>query len=153
MARFDLAIPITLAFEGGYVNSPSDPGGETNFGISKRSYPNVDIRNLTKEGACLIYKHDFWKYDGIGSQMVANKLFDAGVNEGVERAVRMMQQLVGVVADGKYGSLTEGGINGSDQYDLLFRYRARLGQYYKDLAEARPEEAGDLKGWLKRAYS
>jgi len=153
MASFDLAIPITLAFEGGYIDSPSDPGGETNFGISKRSYPDCDIKNLTKEGACLIYKHDFWKYDGIGSQMVANKLFDAGVNQGVHHAIKLMQETIGIAPDGKYGSLTEGGINGSDQYDLLYRYRAKLGQFYKDLVDGRPEEAEYLKGWLHRAYS
>ena len=44
MAEFSLAIPIVLENEGGYVDDPNDPGGETNFGISKRSYPNVDIK-------------------------------------------------------------------------------------------------------------
>ena len=37
----------TLEEEGGYVNDPTDKGGETNFGISKRAYPNLDVFNLT----------------------------------------------------------------------------------------------------------
>jgi len=49
-----------LRHEGGYVNNPNDPGGETKYGISKRSYPNVDIKNLTPEQALEIYHRDFW---------------------------------------------------------------------------------------------
>lgn len=47
-------------WEGGYVNDPDDPGGETNFGISKRSFPDVDIKNLTKDEAKEIYREHFW---------------------------------------------------------------------------------------------
>ena len=50
LTKFDDIIEITLHHEGGYVNDPKDPGGETNFGVAKRSHPDVDIKNLTKEG-------------------------------------------------------------------------------------------------------
>ena len=46
--------------EGGYVNDPNDPGGETNYGISKRSYPEVDIKNFSLGDAITIYKRDYW---------------------------------------------------------------------------------------------
>lgn len=59
-AFFDKAIPTILRNEGGYVNNPTDPGGETNFGISKRSFPDVDIKNLTQEKAVAIYRSSFW---------------------------------------------------------------------------------------------
>ena len=49
-SSFDLAIPIVLENEGGYINDPNDPGGETKYGISKRSYPALDIKNLTVAG-------------------------------------------------------------------------------------------------------
>ena len=52
---FDEIIEVVLHHEGGYVNDPKDPGGETNFGISKRAYPDVDMKTLTKEGAKDIY--------------------------------------------------------------------------------------------------
>jgi len=59
-SKFEMAINFVLPQEGGYVNDPKDPGGETNFGISKRKYPNVDIKNLTDLGAVAIYRRDYW---------------------------------------------------------------------------------------------
>jgi len=61
LTKFDEIIEVVLEHEGGYVNDPDDPGGETNFGIAKRSHPDVDIKNLTKEGA----KKSIRKYIGI----------------------------------------------------------------------------------------
>lgn len=58
--KFEEAVEFVLAYEGGYVNDPNDPGGETNFGISKRAYPNVDIKNLTREDVIDIYRRDYW---------------------------------------------------------------------------------------------
>ena len=57
---FDRIIEFTLQEEGGYVNNPADPGGMTKYGISKRSYPNLDIANLTIDQAKAIYERDFW---------------------------------------------------------------------------------------------
>ncbi|GIW22249.1 MAG: hypothetical protein KatS3mg068_1256 [Candidatus Sericytochromatia bacterium] len=56
MASFDIAISKTLKWEGGYVNDPKYPGGETKFGISKAFYPTLDIKNLTLQKAKEIYK-------------------------------------------------------------------------------------------------
>ena len=60
MELFDKAMNFVGLMEGGYVNDPIDKGGETKYGISKRSYPNLDIKNLTKEQAREIYYKDFW---------------------------------------------------------------------------------------------
>ena len=60
LTRFDDIIKVVLKHEGWYVNDPVDPGGETNFGIAKRSHPDVDIKNLTEEGAKEIYYQDYW---------------------------------------------------------------------------------------------
>ena len=59
MEHFSEIIPIVLRHEGGYVNDPLDKGGETNYGISKRSYPHLDIHSLTLADAKTIYKRDF----------------------------------------------------------------------------------------------
>ena len=48
---FDTAFDRLIGHEGGYVNNPADPGGETKYGISKRSYPSLNIANLTREMA------------------------------------------------------------------------------------------------------
>ena len=60
LTEFNEIIEVVLHHEGGYVNDPKDPGGETNFGIAKRSHPDVDIKNLTKDGAKEIYKEHYW---------------------------------------------------------------------------------------------
>lgn len=58
--KFEIAAEFVIKREGGYVNDPKDKGGETNFGISKRRYPNVDIANLTLADALAIYRRDYW---------------------------------------------------------------------------------------------
>lgn len=152
MSRFEYAISFVLANEGGLVNDPHDPGGLTNFGISQSSYPNLDIRSLTREQAEDIYRKDFWHYDAINNQRVATKLFDASVNMGPVRAGRLLQLALGaieagpIVADGIVGSATIEAVNAADPDRLLDEYKARLVKYYCELDK--PEF---LLGWLRRA--
>ena len=106
--NFERCLAHVLASEGGYVNDPVDPGGETNMGISKRSYPKEDIRNMTRARAAQIYRRDFWdpvRGDDLppGLDLVA---FDGAVNSGVSRGARWLQQALGVTADGKVGPQT-----------------------------------------------
>jgi lysozyme family protein len=105
MSNFDIVFDRLMGNEGGYVNDPADPGGETNWGISKRSYPNVDIKNLTREQAKAIYLRDFWQpldgdqlYDGVAFQ-----LFDFAVNSGISTAIRAFQRALDVADDGHFG--------------------------------------------------
>jgi lysozyme family protein len=107
-ANFEACMAEVFKHEGGYVNDPHDPGGETNMGISKRSYPKENIRGMTRERAAQIYRKDFWdklKCDDLpaGLDLVA---FDAGVNSGPARGAKWLQQAVGVDADGKIGPQT-----------------------------------------------
>jgi lysozyme family protein len=156
MAEFQKAIDYVLANEGGYVNNPSDPGGETNFGISKRAYPFLDIKNLTREEAAVIYQRDYWKFDGISSQRIATKVFDEYVNSELH-AIRVAQLALGylqagpIVADGKYGPETESFLNAVDEEKFMDEYKARLCKMYCDDGIANPGEMGDLMGWLRRA--
>ena len=85
---FSLAIKFTLQHEGGYVNDPKDPGGETNFGISKRAYPSLDIKNLTEHQAKNIYFKDYWLAAGCDKleSKLAICVFDAAVNLGLKKA-------------------------------------------------------------------
>ncbi len=102
---FDKTFDRTMGAEGGYVNDPTDPGGETNWGISKRSYPNVDIKSLTRETAKEIYRNDFWariEADKLPAS-VSFQLFDFAVNSGIETAVRYLQRAIGVADDGHWG--------------------------------------------------
>ncbi len=104
---FDDAFDRLIGHEGGYVNDPSDPGGETNWGISKRSYPDVDIKALTRDDAKAIYRRDFW--DRVGGDVydgVAFQAFDFAVNSGIETAVRYLQRSIGVADDGHWGPVS-----------------------------------------------
>lgn len=160
MADFDLAIPTVLRHEGGYCNDCNDAGGETNFGISKRSYPDLDIACLTLDDAKAIYRRDFWDalcLDEITDQAVATKLFDTAVLIGRSRAVKFLQRALqqaggGIVeVDGRIGAKTIAAVNQSPALLLLSAYRHLLATYYEGLVEAVPTNIKFLKGWLSRA--
>src|SRR5687767_756196 len=123
---FDLAFNRLIGHEGGYVNNPADPGGETNWGISKRSYPHVNIRTLTREGAREIYRRDFW--DRINGDSlpdgVAFQVFDFGVNSGIETAVRYLQRAVGVADDGFWGPVSAMAAQAMSESDAIMRLNA-----------------------------
>lgn len=150
MAEFEPAIEITLINEGGLVDNPNDPGGVTKYGLSQRTYPSLDIRNLTVDQAKAIYLRDFWKFGGIISQAVANKIFDMYVNEEHE-AIKIAQGILGLTQDGMYGPQTEQSVNNTDPADFLTRYRAALEQHYRNIVAANPKESVFLNGWLQRA--
>lgn len=84
MSFFLPAFQIVVGIEGGYVNDPQDPGGETKFGISKRAYPALDIAALTLEQAQQIYLRDYWDACGCDTMPWERALcvFDMAVNQG-----------------------------------------------------------------------
>jgi len=117
--NFANVLSVTLDFEGGYVNNPSDPGGETNKGITKSTYEqwlrskglasrNVDIKNIPDEHVQGIYRDRFWNKihgDDLPS-IVAQQMFDLAVHSGTVRAVKILQNIVGAKPDGKFGPNT-----------------------------------------------
>ena len=58
---FNIAWKYTMMAEGGYVSDIDDPGGETKFGISKKSFPGEDIKSLTIERARAIAYTQYWE--------------------------------------------------------------------------------------------
>lgn len=105
---FERAVAIVLEREGGYVNDPRDPGGETKYGISKRAYPALDIAALTVDDAKAIYRRDYWDACQCGQMPadVALLVFDCAVNQGVDTAKRLLQEAAGVTVDGAIGPKT-----------------------------------------------
>lgn len=143
---FPRAVANVLEHEGGYVNDPDDPGGETNFGISKRAYPDLDIRALNAGTASDIYRRDYWapiKGDQLPPD-IAIYLLDTAVNCGVGRAVRMLQTVAGVPADGKVGPAT---IQAARYPGILARLDIARHKYYKSLMGF----AKYGNGWARRA--
>jgi lysozyme family protein len=89
---FEKAIEFTLKWEGGYSNDPTDSGGETKYGISKRAHPNLDIANLTLEDAKDIYKKEYWDISGCDNlpEPFDMVVFDAAVNMGIGRSKTLL---------------------------------------------------------------
>lgn len=102
--------------EGGYTNDAADPGGPTNWGITiydARAYwkPGAtaeDVRNMPKSVAEDIYAAHYatpLRYDDMPAG-VDYAVLDYGINSGIGRAARVLQQLVGVAVDGAIGAET-----------------------------------------------
>jgi lysozyme family protein len=148
MSAFDDFIGRVLSSEGGYVNDLQDPGGETKFGISKRSYPHIDIRNLSRESAVAIYRHDFW--DRVQGDKLprafAFQALDAAVNHGIGNAVRWMQRAAGVADDGVVGPLTLAAVGRADPADLVLLFNAERLAFYTKLSTF--DVFG--RGWINR---
>jgi lysozyme family protein len=146
---FDDTFDRLLGNEGGYVNNPADPGGETQWGISKRSYPTLDIKNLTRDQAKAIYFADFWT-KGAMDQLppaLAFQAFDAAVNHGVEIAIRLTQRAAGVADDGHIGTVTLAAIRRQPVTDLLMLFIAQRLLFWTALVTW--DKFG--KGWARRA--
>lgn len=148
---FDQAVGFVLQerIEGGYVNDPRDPGGETNFGISKRSYPKRNIANLTRDQAIQIYRTDFWNAAGCEDMppKLAIAAFDCAVNQGVTIAKRLIQKAVGVKADGIIGPVTKAAIARSDEHELVLEFISWRLRRYAFTANA----ATYMRGWSVRS--
>ena len=154
MKDFNEIIEKVLEHEGGYVNDPKDLGGETKYGITKRFYPDVDIKNLTIEQATEIYKKDYWDKNKVESlpQNLWHIYFDMCVNMGKRTAVKVLQRAANnkgkdIEVDGGLGPMTIGALKGVE----LDRVRAFRVKYYVDLITARPEQEKFYLGWFRRA--
>ena len=112
MSNFDDCLKLILHHEGGYVNHPKDPGGETNLGVTKRVYEEwggtKNMRDLTVEAVAPIYKKNYW--DRVKADQIPEGLnlcvFDWAVNSGTGRAAKKLQGMIGTVVDGGIGPNT-----------------------------------------------
>ena len=133
MSNWDQAIKLLLKAEGGYVNDPYDPGGETNFGISKRSYPNEDIAAMTPERASELYKRDYWtpiQGDKLPDKM-AVVLLDSAVNQGVMTAITLLQVSLKLHVDGIMGPKTLSAIERSGDLGVWLFLLHRAQRYMR----------------------
>lgn len=127
--NFKRSLEFVLKWEGGYVNNPNDPGGETKWGISKRAYPDLDIKSLTPERAAEIYYQDYWTRAGCGAIdfPLSTCVFDTAINCGPSRAVRWAR-------DSK----------------TCEEFLAMRKKYYLGIVVNDPKKQVFLKGWLNR---
>lgn len=145
---FDQCFDKLIAHEGGYVNDARDPGGETKYGISKRAYPQVDIKALTLDAAKEIYKRDYWdraQCDKLPPAL-AYLLFDAAVNSGIGQAIRLLQRALGLADDGIFGPLTLAAVQRMDAESACAKF---LGQRLEFMAKLSTWDTFG-RGWARR---
>jgi lysozyme family protein len=155
MTTFEQIIDKVLEHEGGYVNDPYDKGGETKFGIAKRWYPDLDIKNLTKSDAVNIYYNNYWKpskADDLPNDLKAT-YFDMCVNMGQRQAVKILQQAIN---SRKMNKIEEDGVIGKITIENAGRISKRRLQAYRCLFYGRlvseePDQERFYFGWYKRA--
>lgn len=150
MGDFIRCIDLILAEEGGYVNHPNDPGGETNFGISQRAYPHLNIKTLTRADAIEIYWRDYWTpiYGDHFPDALALLLLDSAVNQGITTAVRLLQQALKVPVDGLPGPVTQSAARHAALPGLLIDFCAERAYRYQGLRQS--DTFG--RGWYRRLF-
>ena len=151
---FLLAVAEVIDVEGGYVFNVSDPGGETKFGISKRQYPQLDIKALTYEMAVDIYWRDYWLARRCAElpDAFAVFLFDSVVNHKTIDAARMLQRGLGVAADGDIGPITVQAAHNNYTTATLARIFSYRADFYTFLAGRDSTLRQFRRGWFKRLF-
>lgn len=146
---FDTCVQFVLNEEGGYSHNPKDPGGETRYGISKRAYPDLNIKELKINQAIDIYNRDYWILGRC--HLLPDRMqlcfFDACVNQGIDAASRDLQRALNVVVDGRVGAQTlrAAHLFGPSLLGLFAAERARryaLSQNFETFG----------RGWLARLF-
>jgi len=151
MSVFDDAVAAVLRHEGGLSMDPDDSGGITRHGISLRAHPDVDILNLTQEQAKEIYRHQYWNAIR-GDEMppaLAMCCFDSAVNQGVNAAVRFLQQALRVDVDGVLGPETMTAAKRAGARTVALFMERRL-EHYEALIHLRPSNQKFARGWRLR---
>lgn len=148
MSNYQTAFDRLLGYEGNYSNDPNDPGGETKWGISKRAYPNLIIKELTREDAFNIYHRDFWSVieaDKLPSS-VSFQLFDFAVNSGIHTAIRYLQRAINVADDGYWGPISSAAAVMMSESDIILNLNAERLTFMTKLKNWQYHG----KGWARR---
>ena len=166
MASFDLFLPILLRFEGGYVDDPTDPGGETNKGVTMATFQRCshqllgidptsqNLQSLTDAQAGIIYRSLYWNQinaDDFQLQDLANILCDFYVNAGTHATV-LLQRILNtmgahLIEDGGIGPASIQALAILDQVAVYRQYKQGRIDYYQSLGQRFPQF---LHGWLNR---
>ena len=150
--NFDECLKMLLHHEGGYVNHPSDPGGETNLGVTKKVYQEwggtKDMKDLTVEDVAPIYKKEYWdrcKCDDLESG-VDWVVFDWAVNSGTGRSAKAIQKICGASQDGAIGPKTLALISKQNTEYVIEEF----GKIRQDFYESLKTFDTFGKGWTRR---
>ena len=153
-SNFQECLDLVLKSEGGWVNNPADPGGETNLGVTKRVWEEYvghavkTMKNLTKDDVAPMYELKYWRpcYCEVLPRGLDFVIFSMGVNAGPGRSVKLLQQSIGCVPDGVIGPRTRELISASNSANLIAKFSETRREYYKSL-KTFPIFG---KGWIAR---
>jgi lysozyme family protein len=136
----------------GYVNDPTDPGGETKYGIAKNSHLQLDVAGLDWDAVLRIYYKEYWLLGDCNNMppRLAALHFDGCINHGVGRMAKFVQTTVGAAADGDIGPATIALIQQQDEITLCNAVCDARVAYYNAIVAKRPDQGKYLKGWLRR---
>lgn len=151
--NFKECLDLVLKSEGGWVNHPNDPGGETNLGVTKRvweewvGHPVESLKNLTKDQVAPLYEQKYWRpcYGEVLPRGLNFIVFSAGIMSGSGRSIKLLQQSIGCLPDGIVGSRTRAVILASNIANLIAKFSETRREYYRSL-----NKPAFQKGWLAR---
>ncbi len=153
---FDKALVEILKHEGGFANHPSDPGGVTMLGVTKRTWEDwtgkpasvADMRALTPAKVAPLYAERYWNVNHCSDLPAGLALcvFDFGVNAGPARAARYLQKVAGTDQDGKIGPKTIAAARAMDPDQAVRDYQQARRGYYRQLQTFKTFG----RGWLRR---
>jgi lysozyme family protein len=151
---FQECLELVLQSEGGWVNHPSDPGGETNLGVTKAvweeyvGHPVKSMKDLTKADVAPLYELKYWRtaYCEVLPRGLDFVVFSMAVNAGPGRSVKLLQSSIGCVPDGVIGPRTRELISASNSANLIEKFSTARREYYQSL-KTFPVFG---KGWLAR---
>ena len=152
MANFDILFNRLMKHEGGYVNHPNDPGGETMWGVTKRVAQAHgyfgDMRKLPKATAQKIADKSYWQaiHGDELPRAVAWQVVDAAYNHGNRNAAKFLQRAIGVNDDGIIGPKTLAAVKAMGQNDIVFKFNAERLEFYTKLGTW----ATFGRGWARR---
>jgi len=141
MNNFKECLELVLKSEGGWVNNPNDPGGETNLGVTKRvweeyvGHPVESLKKLTKDDVAPLYEQKYWRpcYGEVLPRGLDFVVFSMGVNAGPGRSVKLLQSSIGCVPDGVIGPKTRELISASNSATLIAKFSETRREYYRTL--------------------
>ena len=151
-SKYHNALLKTSETEGGYSNRRNDRGKETNFGITKRWYPNEDIQNLRKERSDYLLYRDYYKNTNIYKlpDGIRDKVFDNAVNQGQPTAIMNLQKSIGVKVDGILGPITLEKLKSSNINETNNKFIGNVKRVYGEIIERYPNQVENKNGWMNR---
>lgn len=164
MSRFSKCLSVVLGNEGGFSDHKDDRGGATNYGVIQSTYdayrkslylaprPVIEIEHDEVES---IY-YNFWKaaHCDYMPEPLDLQMFDAAINHGPGRAIKLLQEVLGVEIDGICGRETMKALHeeilATSITDICKKYLDARSWFYDRIITTDPSQSVFARGWMNR---